>query len=238
MAQPKLPKNNIDVIILAGGQGQRLRTVIPDKPKVLAEVSGRPFLDLVLEKLFSAGFERIILSVGYLKDQIKKYVEENHPDRQIKFSEEDFPLGTGGAIKKALTLVRSNPFLVVNGDSITSIDFDKFLDFHEEKGGLISMAVALPRAEKDYGALSLDPSDKIVSYNEKAKAGGTLLNAGLYLISQKAISYFPPQEIFSIEEDFFPKVINQSYGFPCEGDVIDIGTPERLKKARTIIRND
>jgi len=238
MAQLKPRNKNIDVIILAGGKGERLKSVISDKPKVLAEISGRPFIDFILDNLFQNGFERIILSVGYLKNQIIEHIKKNYSDKKIEFSEEDSPLGTGGAMKLATKLVKTNPFLVVNGDSIIPINFENFLNFHKKNNGAISIAIAKPREEKDYGAVDLDSSNRIVNYNEKSKKGGSFASAGVYLINQEATSHFPESEAFSAENDFFPRVIDRGcYGFICEGDLIDIGTPERLEKANQFFRN-
>jgi len=239
MAQLKPLNKNIDVLILAGGKGERLKSVVSDKPKVLAEISGQTFIDLILKNLFSNGFEKVIISVGYLKGKIIQHIKDNYPKSDIQFSEEDTPLGTGGAIKHALKLIKTDPFLVLNGDSTVPINFDDFLSFHYESNSAVSMAVAKPREEKDYGALGLDSSNRVINYNEKAVGGGEFSNAGVYLINQKAAAHFPEENAFSIEEDFFPKILNHGfYGFVCEGDLIDIGTPERLQKAREVLRND
>jgi D-glycero-alpha-D-manno-heptose 1-phosphate guanylyltransferase len=225
--------SDVDAVVLAGGLGTRLRPAVSDRPKVLAEVGGRPFLDLLIEHLRSMGCARIILSVGHLKDQIK----DRYAGKGIIFAEEESPLGTGGGVKNAELLVRSEHFLVMNGDSWIpgGIDLHAFNDFHKKKNALATMALARPRSEKDYGAVFLDKDSKISRFSEKSKEEGDhFLNAGVYLMSKKVFSRMPGSP-FSLEADFFPKLIGDAfYGFPVEGEVVDIGTPERYGAAQQV----
>ncbi|OGF52110.1 hypothetical protein A3I27_02565 [Candidatus Giovannonibacteria bacterium RIFCSPLOWO2_02_FULL_43_11b] len=229
--------SGIDVIILAGGLGTRLRPIISDRPKVLAEVGGRPFLDMVIEDLFEMGFGRIILSVGHLKDQIKNHYAE----KGILFAEEENPMGTGGGVKNAESLVQSDHLLVINGDSwiVGGADLSTFHDFHEEKNSLVTVALSRPRSEKDYGAIFLDENNKIVKFTEKNGGGkGHFLSAGIYLMKKNVFSRMPNGP-FSLEVDFFPSLIGDPfYGFMIGGEVIDIGTPERYLSAQKIFKKD
>lgn len=224
----------LDIVILAGGLGTRLRPAVSDRPKVLAEIGGRPFMDVLIENLLRAGMQRIILSVGYLKDHIKDYYAE----QGILFAEEESPLGTGGGVKNAERFVQSDQCFVMNGDSwITGgIDFKTFHDFHRSKNALATLMLTRPRKEKDYGAVFLEEDGKISGFNEKAKENKThFMNAGVYLIEKKAFRLMPCGA-FSLEIDFFPRLVGGAfYGFPVDGDLIDIGTPERYRAANDIL---
>ncbi len=234
----------IDVVILCGGLGKRLRPVVFGQPKVLAKIGKKAFLDILIDNLLLYGFKNIILSVGYLKEQIKELIK-NHfgceEDYNIVFSEEEEPLGTGGALKKAKTLIRSNPFMVMNGDSICSVDFRSFVDFHSEKKALLSLVLVRSKTAEDYGSVALDDSQRITDFEEKVTDGSeNIINAGVYLMEKDIFSFMPEQNRFSLEYELFPKIIdeNRCYGFLTESEFIDIGTPERYEKAIDLLKSD
>jgi len=234
---------NIDVVILCGGRGERLRPVLKELPKVLAKVGEQAILDLVIDNVLQYGFNRIILSVGYLKEHVIRYFnsrrQEGRIQYRIEFSEEDTPLGTGGAIKRSQPLIQSRSFLVLNGDSICNIDFGGFYRFHREKRGLLSLVVV--KAEKgeagDYGSVRLDDSGRITSFREKAgQEMNGLISAGAYFMRDDMFSHMRAETCFSLEYEFFPMVLDEGcYGFYCESELIDIGTPERYEKANTVL---
>ena len=116
----ELDSSNIDTVILAGGLGTRLKSVLNDKPKCLAPINGKPFIDILLDYCIKQGFKRFILCVGYLKEQIIEYLN-NRSDCEIIFSEEDEPLGTAGAIKNSEPFIKSDPILIMNGDSFINV---------------------------------------------------------------------------------------------------------------------
>lgn len=223
----------IDVVILCGGRGERLRPVIGERPKVLAQIGKKAFLDILIDDILQRGFKRIILSVGYLKEQI---IEHFEPKRcySLEFCEEEVPLGTGGAIKRAQPLIKSEPFLVMNGDSICKVNFGEFYRFHIEKEGILSMVGVKPHIAQyqDYGAVRLDDSCRIRSFREKVAGGKSdLISAGIYLMRSDIFYHMPTETRFSLEYDLFPRIIDERcYGFLCESELIDIGTPERYEK--------
>ena len=229
----KIVFSSIDVVILAGGLGTRLQSVIFDRPKVLADIGGRPFLDILIGDLSSMGFKRVILSVGHLKNQIKN----RYAAKKILFAEEENPLGTGGGVKNAESFVKSPDFLVMNGDSwITGgVDLGALYDFHRKKNALVTVALTRPRKEKDYGAVFFSKDGKIVKFNEKsAGEGAHFLNAGIYFM-KKTVFARMPRNSFSLETDFFPSLIGDAfYGFVLDGEAIDIGTPERYSLAQKL----
>ena len=232
-----LNSNEINLLILCGGQGKRLRSCVDDRPKALAEIAGKAFLDILIDSLSQYSFNRIILSVGYLKEQIKEHFDIN-PDDRIIFSEEEIPLGTGGALKKARPLLGRSTFLVMNGDSVCNIDFEKLFNFHKTNNALMSMVLTRAETSKDYGFVAIDDLNKIISFKEKVKIQkDALVSAGIYLMQNEIFNYLPSQDCFSLEHDFFPKILDKGcYGYVVKSELIDIGTPERYKRANNLLK--
>lgn len=228
---------DIDVIILCGGLGKRLRPVTRDQPKVLANIGGKAFLDILIDSLLQYGFKHLILSVGYLKEQIIAHFNNYNPGCKIEFSEEEMPLGTGGAIRRTQPLIEADTFLVMNGDSICEADLSKFYDSHIKHRAILSMVLTKSQQVHDYGIIEMDDYYRIKSFKEKVgHKDNSFINAGIYLMKKDIFSSMPDNEVFSLEYDFFPKILdnNKCYGFVCEGELIDIGTPERYAKANQL----
>ncbi len=225
----------IDAVILCGGKGERLKSVSGDLPKALAKVAGRPFIDILLDELLRYRIRRIILSVGYGREKLKEHVRATGHD--VEFSEEETPLGTGGAVKRAAFLLKSSTFLVMNGDSFCPVDLAGFLDFHEAKGGVLSLALSRPPPGNDYGVVAINEDRRIVGFREKAPcAAECFVNAGIYLMQEDIFAAMPARESFSLEYDLFPSILDRGcYAFLAEGDLIDIGTPERLERANRLL---
>ena len=229
--------NTIDAVILCGGLGKRLRPVIGGSPKVMAKIGDRPFLDLILDSLQKQGLQRVILSTGYNADIIEGYYRKKKGDLSIEFSREDIPLGTGGAVKYARNLIKSDPFLVLNGDSFCSVDFRQFIHFHLSKRACGTIVLSKTDETQDFGAITIDHSNKIVNFQEKVDEASTqYVNAGIYCFRNDIFDFMPEEQTFSIEKDFFPKVVQHDlYGFVSEEDFIDIGTPQRYSQAKQLL---
>ena len=227
----------LDVLVLAGGQGTRLRSVLSDRPKAMALIHGRPFLDRLIGHLAGLGFCRFILCVGYGAEFIQEYYAgPRDASREIDFSREAAPLGTGGAVKNAEPLITGGSFLVVNGDSFCQVDLHRFIAFHREKGSLVSMVLAPGEAGDDFGSVTVDPSNRITGFQEKEVAVSGWINAGVYLFEKKVLARIPPDTAYSLERDLFPKLaLRDFYGFPTEEKLVDIGTPERFAKAQRML---
>jgi len=222
--------SNVDVFILCGGAGTRLRSVVSGMSKVIAEIGGRPFLDILLDNLFLWGFRRIYLGVGYMKEQI---IGRYKHDSRILFSEEEKPLGTGGAIKHAAPLFSGEHVLVMNGDSFCAVDYGRFYDFHLKNKAFLSIVLAKESDRTDAGNVAIDSTGRITNFQEKspAKNGERLINGGIYLMRRDVFDHMPAKDIFSIEHDFFPNILEKPcYGFVVDGEVMDIGIPERYWK--------
>ena len=230
--------NKTDVIVLCGGLGTRLRGLIGSQPKALALINGRPFLDICLSHLKKQGIKKAILAVGYSGDRIKSYCEKSDIIETV-FSEEAEPLGTGGALKKALALTQSSQVMVLNGDTVCPIDYAKFLKFHIEKDALISMVVTAKK-RADAGAIKMAANNLILEFRDgPARGNHPFMSAGIYLLARAAAALMPQEEIFSLEHDFFPKLVaaGKCFGYLTQSPVIDIGTPERYQAAQTSIQN-
>lgn len=223
-----------DSVILCGGKGRRLQGVVSDVPKVMAQVNGRPFLDLIIEYLKSQHIEHIVLCTGYKADMVEEYYRSNDFGLTIDFSRENDPLGTGGALANARDIVLSDIFFVLNGDSFLSADLKAFFNFHKDKKSLASILVSEVENSKDFGSLTLDAGCQIVDFNEKKEKGGKrLVNAGIYCFNQAIFSCMPDKEAFSIETDLFPSLLgDRFYGFRVDEVFMDIGTPARYESAK------
>ena len=228
---------NTPIIVLCGGQGTRLRSILSDRPKVLAPIGNETLLDIIVRQLREHGFESIILSIGYLKEQVKKHCAQfSYP---VRFSEEDKPLGTGGAVRVALDHVDADRFFVMNGDMIFNPDFGELFRFHQEKGGVVSMALTRRYVGSGGNVVTMNEEGRIVGWREKTDADNgesVHLNAGTYLIERPATRFFPARKQFSLEQDFFPLVFNERcFGFETGAEFIDIGVPERYQTALHMI---
>jgi len=221
----------MDVVILCGGMGTRLRRISGDLPKALMPFHGRPFIDYLIESLLPFGFRRFVLCVGHLREKVRAHVRAG--DYEVVFSEEEEPLGTGGALKNAAPLISSSSFLVMNGDSICPVDYAQFYAFHLKKGGILSLVLAKPRPEQDYGVIEVDDTERVIHFREKQGGRETMLiNGGIYLMQRDIFNHLPAETLFSLEYDLFPNILPRGcYGFRTDAEVIDIGTPERYLEA-------
>ena len=223
----------VDIIILCGGLGKRLRSVVQNQPKGLVAIAGKPILEILVDDLLNYGAQKIIFCVGHLKEQIIEHFSGRN-DCEFLFSKEDSPLGTGGAIKKAKTLVKSSHLMILNGDSMCQVNYEKFYEFHLQSQSLLSMILALPVEDsQDYGNVQIDVDHKICSFQEKKqpKERCGFMNAGIYLMKKEGFAKMPKRQSFSLEYDFFPKILqtDRCSGFVVKQNVYDIGTPERLQ---------
>lgn len=233
---------NIDVVILAGGFGTRLRSVLSDRPKVLAPINGVPFLKCYLEWMRGFGARRIILSLGHLAGLVQEFVEsENWNGMEIVDSIEMTPLGTGGAVRACLPRIQSPIALVANGDSVTRLDLCRFVEFHRAKSARLSMVLSHQPQVNASGLVETDANGAVISFNEKPQnqnAGG-YINVGLYLMQRDAIEEIPADKPVSIEKDVFPKFYGRDfYALKGEFPFIDIGTPESYRRAGEFFREE
>jgi len=230
---------NSEIIILAGGLGTRLREVIGENQKVIANVDGVPFLLLLLQYAYKQGFRRAILALGYHADHVIQIIQcSNLPkDLEIIFSVESKRLGTAGAIRLAVQYTQSQAVFVQNGDSFCDIDYQNMLHHHHAKGADVTVAVSQANDRNDVGMIQLNQSSHIVSFDEKENFNhGLYESSGIYIMSQNAINLIPFNEQCSIEEDFFAKKVFKNFiGYVSMSKAFDIGTKERFNQAQTTL---
>lgn len=229
----------MEVIILAGGLGTRLRSVVSEVPKCMALVAGKPFLWYLLKYLTRSEVSRVILSVGYLREVIFKWIDEVRDDFPFKldYAVEEEPLGTGGGIRLALCRAVEDDVVVLNGDTFFDIDLAALVARHRSCGAAISLALKSMRDFDRYGAVEVG-GDLIVAFHEKGHCQEGLINGGVYCISRSRVPLEGLPEKFSFEKEVLePGVAKKNiYGFDFGGYFIDIGIPEDYQRADETFR--
>ena len=227
----------MDVIILTGGKGTRLRSKIKDIPKTMADVNGKPFLERTLEWLSGFNVNNVILAVGYKKEYIKEYFGNKYKKMNIIYSEENEPLGTGGAIKKALIQSNEKNIIVMNGDVFARVDLNKMLEQHIRLNSVMTIAIKEMIKFDRFGVVKFN-GDKITSFEEKKYVEKGFMNTGMYVVKKYIFENKIIQDSFSIENDYLNKyvAIDKISPFIYEGQFVDIGIPEDYKKIKEIIK--
>jgi NDP-sugar pyrophosphorylase family protein len=224
-------------VILAGGLGTRLREVVPDAPKSVAPVAGRPFLMHLLRQLQHAGARRIVLCTGHRSGQVAEEIGDHFEDAEVVYSTEDQPLGTGGALRLAwqrFGASEGNGWLVTNGDSYCGLDLREFWKDHRSAGSAATLAaVEVPDGSR-YGSLVWDESGRLIRFGEKENAAGAgWINAGIYGLSPDFLNQLSPQVPLSLERESFPGWIGRGIHVHArKARFIDIGTPDSYRVAQ------
>jgi D-glycero-alpha-D-manno-heptose 1-phosphate guanylyltransferase len=223
-------------IILCGGAGTRLRGITGDTPKAMAHIADRPFLELLLKQLARNGFGRAVLAVGYRKEAIAAHFGEQAFGLDLTYSPEASPLGTGGALRRAVELVDSDPYLIMNGDSYTDVNLSRLVKDYLEVRADASLVVVPVEGRSDCGSVQIDESGWIERFEEKQSLRTTKYsNAGIYAVSRQLLHSIAPGRQISIERELFPLWLEERRNvraFIFSGKCIDIGTPERYEIAQ------
>ena len=222
-------------VILVGGLGTRLRSVIRDVPKPMALINGEPFLSILLKRLSKKGFNKIVLAVGYMSEVIQDYYGDTFNDIQIKYSVEKELLGTGGAIKQALSYVSSEWVFILNGDTYLEVDYDEVIRNSFETGLPFIVGCEVENTDR-YGEIKYHKS-KIKKFSEKQTSGSGIINGGVYYVQRDLLDNFDFENKFSFEQDYLAKDGNfKRFGlYITNGKFIDIGIPEDLISAKTVL---
>jgi D-glycero-alpha-D-manno-heptose 1-phosphate guanylyltransferase len=220
-------------VVLAGGRGERLQSVVPDLPKPMAPVGGRPFLEYILDRLVDAGLTEVILSVGYKAEVIEEHFGQAYRSLQIRYSRESYPLGTGGAMALALTGDDSSPALVLNGDTLVDIDYPALMAWYVQTPTQVAIVLRHVPDVSRYGAVVL-LGERVVEFQEKGQQGPGLVNAGVYIVGPKIFSQYGSREHFSFETDILQPYCRElePRAFVTQGYFIDIGTPSDYERAQ------
>jgi NDP-sugar pyrophosphorylase family protein len=228
----------VDLIVLCGGFGTRLRSAVSDRPKSMAMIGERPFLDFILEHFAQRGVERIVLCTGYMGDYIEQWYAGTPRPCEVVLSQEASPMGTAGALRQAAPLIRTDPFIVANGDSLLDVDPNELLEFHAAKRACVTVTLVNAGARADVGFVALDGLSRITAFSEKRpEASSKYHNAGVYVIQRGLLDRIPGDRPCSLETDVLPSILSRGvFGFVTDASLYDIGTPERLAGFRLFTR--
>jgi D-glycero-alpha-D-manno-heptose 1-phosphate guanylyltransferase len=228
-------KDRTKAVLLVGGLGTRLRSVVPSQPKPLAPVGDKSFLELLVEQLRKQGIQRLVMCTGYLADRFEaEFGDGREWGVTIEYSKEPNPLGTAGAVKFARPYLQDLPdFLVMNGDSFVEADFHQLFRSHRAHGGLVSIVVVEVDNACRYGTVEMDDTGRVRRFLEKTgnHAPG-IVSAGVYIFSRAILEHIPEGPA-SLEGNVFPQLLDQGvFAFKQNGVFIDIGTPEDYARAQ------
>ncbi len=234
----KIQKCDMQAVILVGGLGKRLRTIINDRPKPMAQIRGKPFLEYQINYLKSQNVTDIVLLCGYMANKIREYFKDGKAYHvNIKYVIEQEPLGTGGAITNALNELDPT-FLLLNGDTFIRFDLKEMIKFHKEKKSMITILItSIIKRENRYGQVMINSDNKVVGFVEKQLEPNkkSYTNCGVYIINKNIFlktDHRNFQEKFSFEKDFLNTYYDKipTYAFTTKNNFIDIGTPESYEE--------
>lgn len=223
---------SLETIILAGGKGTRLASLLHEIPKPMIDVDGKPFLHYQFEWLKKNGVKHVILSVGHQAQVIVDYFRDNYLDIQIQYYIEQKPLGTGGAITSCLSKIQGQEFMVLNGDTFFPISLTDLIQKHQKNNHVVTLALKELHEFDRYGTVHVNEYQQITGFEEKGYKARGLINGGIYLFNKDNfdVTLFP--EVFSIERDYFEAYFSQTpmYGYVYKDYFRDIGIPEDYYK--------
>jgi D-glycero-alpha-D-manno-heptose 1-phosphate guanylyltransferase len=221
-----------EAVILAGGLGTRLRSMVSDVPKSMALIKDLPFLTYLLEQLQRHNFEKIILAAGYKYEAIESYFGDSYKNIKLIYSIEKEPLGTGGAISETAGLIESDYFTVLNGDTFFEVDFSRMEEKFRKSNPEVMVALKPMVNFERYGAV-ITGNNKIISFNEKKLCESGLINGGIYMMKKDWLNKVAPGKVYSLEKEVLEKLAgkeNITY-YISDGYFIDIGVPEDYLRA-------
>ena len=225
----------MEAIVLAGGFGTRLRRMVPDLPKPMAPIGGRPFLEILLRSLAHKGFDRVVFSLGFMAEKISVHFGRHFAGIELVYEVESQPLGTGGAIRAALTRCLEDHVYVFNGDTYLDLEVDQLEKLWQSRYHPIIVVREVSDTGR-FGRVAIQDG-RVIAFLEKGKSGSGLINAGCYVLPQHALDDFSLGQPFSLETEFFIKYLQSIRfdGFVTQGRFIDIGVPEDYVLAQTVL---
>jgi D-glycero-alpha-D-manno-heptose 1-phosphate guanylyltransferase len=229
----------MEAVVLAGGLGTRLKSAVPDLPKPMAPVAGRPFLERLLDYWLAQGVTRFILSVGYRREAIQDHFGADFHGAAIAYAVEERPLGTGGGLLAArAALAAPGPFLALNGDTWFEVELAQLAAFHAARRADATLALFRSPQQGRYGGVRVGPSGEVLAL--AAGEQGGLANGGVYLMERGVLDGgpWPAGKAVSLEEDILPFALRahkRLYGLECPGRFLDIGIPEDYARAAGLL---
>jgi len=221
-----------EAIILAGGLGTRLRSEVPELPKCMAPVGGRPFIHYLTDYFCKGGITHFIFALGYKNDYFDAWFQQDFPQGGYSISLEDEPLGTGGAIRRACTLATDDQVLVLNGDTFYGIRLAELSAFHNAKDADCTLCLKPMTNFDRFGVVGLDPDQRIAEFREKQHYPAGLINGGVYALNRRRFLEQDLPEKFSFEKDYLEKGRHRLYGLVQDNYFIDIGIPEDYRRVQ------
>jgi NDP-sugar pyrophosphorylase family protein len=236
----ELPESSVSnlALVLCGGKGTRLQSVLPDIPKFLAPILGHPFADYLLYHIHAQGIQEVVLCTGYLSQEIEDHCGNgSRYGLHLRYSKESEPLGTAGAIQHARKYISCDSFWVWNGDSVISADIRPMVVLHRSQKAQATLAITEVSDTARYGSVILGQNGMIECFREKGHSGAGYINSGVYLMNRAVLESIPADRPTAIEHDVFPELIGHGlYGYAVEGGFLDIGTPESYRMALEFFR--
>ncbi len=227
-----------EAIILAGGLGTRLKSAVPDLPKCLAPVNGKPFISYVIQYLKEQGVEKFIFALGYKREFFERFLKAEQSTINYQVSTEQEPLGTGGAIKAACLQATERNVLITNGDTLFKVDVNNISAFHFKSGADCTLALKPMQNFERYGVVELDNDYSVKNFKEKKYYKEGLINGGLYALNVQRFLKKELPEKFSFEKNYLEKFYSERkiYGMVQDAYFIDIGIPEDYTRAQLEIK--
>jgi mannose-1-phosphate guanylyltransferase len=224
-------------VLLVGGKGTRLRPLTYRIPKPLVPVMGKPLMMHVIDSL-PEEVDETIIPVGYMREAMERYLTEHPPSRKITIVEEQQPMGTGGAVKNVEDYIDGD-FLVINGDSISSLEMHRFIGFHRSRKAFATISLWEVEDPTPFGVVDMDADGRIHRFQEKPtreEAFSLLINAGVYALNYEILDHIGDGFV-SMEREVFPRILDRGmYGMRFDGYWVDCGTRENLLNAyRTLM---
>ncbi len=226
--------SGITAVILAGGKGTRLQSVLQGGQKVVAPVAGKPFLAHLLAQLEASGVRKCVLCVGFQAQEVRESLGDSFGQIGLTYATEDQPLGTAGALRNALPHIDSDVALVLNGDSHCPCDFAALLAARESHDAAGAILLTHVEDASPYGAVETNDAGHIIAFHEKGQSGPGWVNAGIYALKRDFIQSIPENETVSIETRTFPGAVRKGLciiGYQTNESLLDIGVPERYAEA-------
>jgi D-glycero-alpha-D-manno-heptose 1-phosphate guanylyltransferase len=223
----------MEAVVLAGGLGTRLRDLVPNLPKPMATISGRPFLEILLVALAEKGFDRVVVSLGHMAPVVVSHFGEKFSGMDLAYEIEPTPLGTGGALRRALGRCEADHVFVLNGDTYLDLEIGEVEAQWQRDHVPLIIATEVADTTR-YGRLKMD-GRHVVGFVSKGVAGPGLINAGCYVFPKDIARKFPVDEVFSLENDFLAQAA-ADFRFDCfvsRGVFIDIGVPDDYIRAQS-----